>query len=288
MKQVGIYPQALAGESVALLFEKPSLRTRVSFEAGIHKLGGHAIYLDHNGGAIGAREPISDLAEYLSRSVNAIVARVHAHGTLQELAKHASTPVVNALSDREHPCQALADLMTIFEHVGTLEGTRVAYIGDGNNVCHSLMLAAAATGMHLTVINPVGYGPNKDIQDETEALASQTCADLAVTADIEAVMGHHVVYADTWTSMGQNTDSSKHGAFAPYKVTQHLMRSAGFGMKQATAFMHCMPANRGVEVDADVIDGPASLVYTQAENRMYAQNALLVALLTNSLESLEA
>jgi len=287
MKESGRYPQVLAGQSVALLFEKPSLRTRVSFEAGIHKLGGNPIYLDHKECTIGEREPINDLAEYLSRSVNAIVARVHSHKTLNELAEHASIPIVNALSNREHPCQALADLMTISEHIGSLGGTRLAYIGDGNNVCHSLMLASATTGIHLTVITPAGHGPANDIVVESMALASISGAELIVTSDLDAVVGHNVVYADTWISMGQDSDSAKYKIFLPYKVTQRLMKIASEGLDQESFFMHCMPAHRGIEVDANVIDNPSSLVYTQAENRLYAQNALLVALLTRSLESPE-
>jgi ornithine carbamoyltransferase len=286
-KETGRYPQALAEKSAALLFEKPSLRTRVSFEAGIYKLGGQPIYLDHNDSTIGTREPVRDLAGYLSRTVGAIVARVHDHDTLQELAEFASVPVVNALSDREHPCQALADLITIYEKVGTFKGTRLVYIGDGNNVCHSLMLASAVTGLHLTVVTPEGYGPDNRVIEQATAIADMSGVSLRITTNIDAVAGHNVVYADTWTSMGQDSDRMKHNLFARYKVTSKIMQSAGDGLEGNAMFMHCMPAYRGIEVDSDVIDGPSSIVYDQAENRMYAQNALLAALLTNALESSE-
>ncbi len=286
-KESGDYPQVLSRQSAALIFEKPSLRTRVSFEAGIHSLGGLPIYLDHKESRLGEREPVRDLAEYLSRSVGLVVARVHSHATLRALACHATIPVVNALSDQEHPCQALADLMTIAEHVGTLEGTRLAYIGDGNNVCHSLMLVSAITGMDLTVITPVGHGPTESILEQTHALAQDIGATITCTTELAAVENHHFVYADTWTSMGQDCDDSKLSEFSPYRVTTEVMQAAGSGLDHEAMFMHCMPAYRGVEVDADVIDGPHSIVYDQAENRKYAQNALLVALLTHSLETPE-
>ncbi len=266
----------LAGRSVALIFEKPSLRTRVSFEVGLFRLGAQGVYLDHSANPIGKRESVTDLAGYLQRTVHAIVARVNSHAVLKSLASASSIPVINALSDLEHPCQALADLVTIREHVGRLEGARLAYVGDGNNVCHSLMLAGAIVGMHVTVVTPEGQGPRGEFVSAARRSAVETGVRIEVSSDVGAIEHHDVVYTDTWESMGEpELTPEKARAFEPYRVTPALMSTAG----SRAIFMHCMPAHRGEEVDAAVIDGPTSVVYDQAENRLYAQNALMLALM---------
>ncbi len=270
----------LAGRSVALLFEKPSLRTRVSFEVGLFRLGAQTVYLDHSASPIGKRESVEDLAGYLQRTVHAIVARVNSHETLRTLASVSGVPVVNALSDLEHPCQALADLVTIKEHVGRLEGVRLAYIGEGNNVSHSLMLAGASAGVHVTVITPSGHEPHHAFVDAAQSAAAKTGAQISITNDPHQIADHDVVYTDTWESMGEpELTPERARAFEPYKVTASLMDLASGGTRSGTRFMHCMPAHRGQEVMADVIDGPRSIVYDQAENRLYAQSALMLALM---------
>lgn len=266
----------LSGRSAALIFEKPSLRTRVSFEVGLFRLGAQGVYLDHSTSPIGKRESVEDLAGYLQRTVHAIVARVNSHAVLKSLASASGIPVINALSDLEHPCQALADLVTIREHVGRLEGVRLAYVGDGNNVSHSLMLAGAIVGMHVTVVTPEGRGPRGEFVSTARRYAGETGAQIEVTSDLGAIENHDVVYTDTWASMGDpELTPEKAKAFEPYRVTPTMMSKAGSN----AVFMHCMPAHRGEEVDTAVIDGPASIVYDQAENRLYAQNALMLALM---------
>ena len=277
-KQSPEFGSPLAGRSVALLFEKPSLRTRVSFEVGLFRLGAQAVYLDHAASPIGQRETVEDLAGYLERTVQAIVARVNSHETLRRLAAASDVPVVNALSDLEHPCQALADLLTLREHLGTLSDARLAYIGDGNNVCHSLMLASAIAGVHITIITPEGHAPRPEIVAAAMKLAMGN--DVVLSTDVNAVAGHDAVYTDTWESMGEPTLTPERArAFAPYRVTDAMMRLASKGSRRPAHFMHCMPAHRGQEVDADVIDGAQSIVYDQAENRLHAQNALMLALM---------
>lgn len=271
---------SLAGKSVALIFEKPSLRTRVSFEVGLFRLGAQAVYLDHGSSPLGERESVEDLAAYLSRTVHAIVARVNIHESLRALAVASAVPVVNALSDLEHPCQALADLVTIRERVGELRGVGLAYIGDGNNVCHSLMLAGASVGMRVTVVTPEGRGPRGAFVSASERLAQSNGGSVRVTSDSQAVRGHAVVYTDTWASMGgPGLTAECRRTFEPYRVTARTMALASEGSGGEAIFMHCLPAHRGDEVDADVIDGPRSVVYDQAENRLHAQNALMLALL---------
>jgi ornithine carbamoyltransferase len=270
----------MAGRSLVMLFEKPSLRTRMSFEIGFAKLGGHPVYFDHQsaGGRIGQRESIEDVAKNLDRFCDVIVARTFAHETIEALAAHASVPVINALSDRYHPCQALADVLTIAERFSdrSFGDLGVCYIGDGNNVCHSLMHAAAILGMRLTVITPSGYEPARDLVEGAKTHASASGAVIRVTNDINAVADHDVVYTDTWVSMGAEAEAqARLKAFAPYQVTPHVMGSAA----PDAIFMHCLPAYRGKEVAAAVIDGPQSVVFDQAENRMHAQNALLIHLL---------
>jgi ornithine carbamoyltransferase len=271
--------QLLAGKSVVLLFEKPSLRTRITFELGAQRLGGTALYMDHAPSRIGERETVADYARNLSLWCDAIVARVFDHAVIEELAAEATVPVINALSDIHHPCQALADLLTMRQNFGDLEGLKAAYIGDGNNVCNSLLLAAAAVGMDLTIICPVGYEPDPGVRAAARALARESGADIMITDEIGAVYGRRVVYTDTWVSMGQEADAAERGAaFEGYQVDDAVMAMAA----DDAIFMHCLPAHRGVEVAASVIDGPQSVVLQQAANRMHAQNALLATLLADA------
>jgi ornithine carbamoyltransferase len=270
---------ALEGKVIVLLFEKDSLRTLVSFEAGMAKLGGRAIYLDHRTNRIGTREPIRDYARNLERWTDAIVARTYSHTTIEELAQHASIPVINALSDLYHPCQALADYFTLFERFGSLKGLRVAYMGDGNNVCHSLMMGAAHLGATMTVITPPQYEPAAEVIATAQNIAKVSGASIATTNDPAAAANHQAVYTDTWVSMGQEHEADQRAkTFAKYQVTRDVMKAAG----AHAVFMHCLPAHRGQEVTAEVIDSHASVIYDQAENRMHAQNALLLHLLGSS------
>lgn len=259
----------LARRVLAMVFEKPSLRTRVSFETGMVQLGGHAIYLAPGDIKLGARESVADVALNLSRLADGIMARTFAHETVVALAEHAGVPVINGLSDREHPCQALADFLTILEHKGLGRSTQVAYVGDGNNVCHSLMLLAEKLGQPLRVATPAGYEPDQEVR--------AACPSIGVTNHAgAAVDGADVVYTDVWASMGQEDSAAqRRAAFAAYQVNADLMSHA----KPDAIFLHCLPAHRGEEVTSEVIDGPQSVVYDQAENRLHAQKALLVGLL---------
>jgi ornithine carbamoyltransferase len=273
------YSRLLAGKSAVLLFEKPSLRTRISFEVGIARLGGHPIYMDHSSQRLGERESVRDYGRNLERWVDLIVARVFRHAVVAELAEASRVPVINALCDLYHPCQALADYLTLWERFGRVKGLRIAYIGDGNNVCHSLMHGAAILGAEIIAISPEGHEPIESVTREAAALAqAPTSAGggvVRVTNDIEAVRGVDVVYTDVWVSMGAAAHSAvEHSKFLKYQVNEALMAMAG----PAAVFMHCLPAKRGQEVVDAVIDSPASLVYEQAENRMHAQNALLAAI----------
>jgi ornithine carbamoyltransferase len=277
------FHHALAGKSLVMLFEKPSLRTRMTFEIGFAKLGGHPVYVDQQsaGGRIGQRESIEDVAKNLERWCDVIVARTFAHETVEGLAAHARVPVINALSDRFHPCQALADVLTIAEKFPQRGGDEIAlgYVGDGNNVCHSLMLASAMLGMKMTVVTPKGYEPAKDVTAEARSLAARNAASLTVTNDIDALADHDVVYTDTWVSMGSEAEAEQRvKVFAPYQVTPQMMSRAS----DRAIFMHCLPAYRGKEVAAEVMDGPQSVVFDQAENRMHAQNALLLHMLSSA------
>lgn len=273
------YTTVLAGKAIILLFEKPSLRTRVSFEVGIAKLGGFPMYFDHASPRIGVRETIKDYAKNLERWVECIVARTYEHATIEQLALHASVPVVNALSDIEHPCQALADLLTMREHLGDLKNKRLAYVGDGNNVCHSLMLLCAKLGVDCTVITPPGYEPDARITRHAGEIAGITGAAIVLTHDMDKASGHHAVYTDKWVSMGEEGLADKASSFIPYQVNAHVMKRASDGIGCDAIFMHCLPATRGMEVTDEVMDSSASVVYDQAENRMHTQNALLCGLL---------
>jgi len=269
-------PRPLAGKHAALLFDKPSLRTRVSFEVGVHRLGGTTTTMTAADVGLGSREPIGDIARTLSRYVDLIVARMHAHEDLVALAADADVPVINALSAWEHPCQALADLVTIQEHLGGLAGRALAYVGDGNNVCHSLLLGGAAVGMRVHVATPAGYGPDASIVDEARLLAREHGGQVLIGHDpIAAVAGADAVYTDVWASMGFESEAAdRERAFGPFRVTPQLLAGA-----RDAIVMHCLPAHRGHEIDADVIDGPASVAFDQAENRLYAQQAVMLRLL---------
>ncbi|WP_368873591.1 ornithine carbamoyltransferase [Shewanella algae] len=270
------YRHALAGKSVVMLFEKPSLRTRVSFDIGIHKLGGHCLYLDQQNGALGKRESVADFAGNLSCWADAIVARTFSHKTIEGLAEFGTVPVINALSDLYHPCQALADFLTLSEQLGDLGKVKLAYVGDGNNVTHSLMIGAAILGASMTVICPEGHFPDGLIVNEVQQLAAENGGSLILTSDIAALEGQDAVYTDTWISMGDQTELSDiEPKFNPYQINQPLM-----DQYKVKYFMHCLPAHRGVEVTDEVMDGKGSLILQQAENRMHAQNAVLVTLLS--------
>lgn len=274
------YRGALDGKTAILIFEKPSLRTKVTFEVGINTLGGTAIYMDQSASKLGQRESIRDYGKNLERWVQCIVARVYSQAALEELARQASVPVINALSDRFHPCQALADVFTLQEHLGSLEKARLAFVGDGNNVCHSLMHAATLLGVDMTVITPKGFAPAADVVEECTRFAGASGSKLTVTTDLAAVEGNHAVYTDVWVSMGQeDTGGARRAAFTPYQVNGALMARASKGLGKSALFMHCLPAQRGVEVTDEVMDSASSVVYDQAENRMHAQNALLVEVL---------
>lgn len=265
----------LAGRTLAMLFQKPSLRTRVTFEAGMAQLGGHAIYLT-NDAALGTRESIPDVAHNLDRFVDAIVARTGPHEVVVELAAQAEIPVVNGLTLREHPCQALADVFTLRERFGRLDGLPIAFVGDGNNVYHSLALLGATLGLDVRLAHPPGYGPNPRIVERAEALAAGGGRLAFATDPYAAVQGAAVVYTDAWTSMGQEAEAEeRRDAFAGYQVDDALLDAAG----PDAVVMHCLPAHRGEEITSEALDGPRSIVLEQSENRLHVQKGLLVELL---------
>ncbi len=268
------YARALDGKAIALLFEKPSLRTRLTFELAIRQLGGESVFVE---GPLGGREPLKDVARNLDRWVNGIVARVFAQETVEELAQWASVPVINALSDLYHPCQALADVQTIRERFGDLRGLKLTFLGDGNNVAQSLMITAVRLGMDFALGCPEGYLPNPEVVTQAEGLAAISGAALRITHDVAAALdGAHAVYTDVWTSMGQERETAKRKrAFRPYQVTDELMAQA----RSEAIFMHCLPARRGEEVTDSVMECPRSVVFDQAENRLHAQKALLLMML---------
>ena len=271
------YSTALAGRSFALIFEKPSLRTRVTFEVGIASLGGSSVFLDHTVTHLGERESVPDVAKCLERWVQGIVARVFEQRTLDELAANARIPIVNALSERFHPCQALADFFTLEEHFGNLRGLKFAYIGDGNNMCHSLLLAAARVGAHMKVATPAGYEPDSTIVAEAKRAARETRAKIeTVRSPEEAVAGAQAIYTDVWASMGQEQEAAeREAAFAGYQVNEELLAHAA----RDAVFLHCLPAHRGLEVSTGVIDSARSIVFDQAENRLHVQKAILLSLM---------
>ncbi len=265
----------LAGKTLAMIFQKPSLRTRVSFETGMTLLGGHAIYLAPTDISLGKRESTEDIALVLSRYVDIIMARVFGHEIVVELAKHAKVPVINGLSDHEHPCQILADLLTVLERKGRLDGLKGCYIGDGNNVCHSLMLGAARVGMHFTAITPQGYEPKPEVVRAAADAGAQTGAKIAVSPDLQAAAGADMVYTDVWASMGQESEAdARKRIFKDYRIDANTMRIA----HKDCVILHCLPAHYGDEIDYATSRTPNSAIFDQAENRMHAQNALMVHL----------
>jgi len=268
---------ALSGRTLAMIFEKPSLRTRVSFESGMTQLGGHAIAIQGSEISLGKREAVGDVARTLSGMVNGIMARTFSHQLLIDLAEHASVPVINGLSDHLHPCQALADFMTVGERLGRIAGVKLAYVGDGNNVAHSLMYAGAKLGAHVSVATPSGYEPDAGVVKRAQEDARATGSRIETGHDVEsAVRGAHVIYTDTWASMGQEAEhEARVAVFRPFQVNAALMARAEPG----AIFMHCLPAHRGEEVTDEVIDSPASAVFPQAHNRLHAQKAVLLLLL---------
>jgi ornithine carbamoyltransferase len=273
----GDYAQALRGKQLAMIFEKPSLRTRTTFEVGITSMGGFAVYLEHTKPRLGEREAIKDVARNLERWVHGIVARTFVHESVLELAANASIPVINALTDLYHPCQALADYFTLHEKFGEMKGLKLAFVGDGNNVCHSLMIQGAKLGTSVRVATVPGYEPKPEVVESARAFGAETGAIIEIFHDpVQAVAGAHAVYTDVWTSMGQEYAAHlRNQVFAPYRVTKDLMAAADPG----ALFMHCLPAHRGQEVTDEVIDSPQSVVYDQAENRMHAQKALMLLLM---------
>ena len=271
----------LSGKQIVLFFEKPSLRTRLTFEAGINSLGGSSFFVDQTHSRLGAREPLCDVAHNLERWIDGIVLRTFAHETVTTMAQHACIPVINALSDVEHPCQAMADMLTLQQHFGELRGVRLAYVGDGNNVAHSLMLAAASLGASISVGTPKGYEPNAAITEAAREIAIASGATVEVVNDpIEAVAGADAIYTDVWASMGQEEEAcDRSKIFAPFQVNQKLFACAA----KHAVFMHCLPAHRGDEVTAGVIDSPRSVVFDQAENRLHVQKSILVLLLEGGI-----
>jgi ornithine carbamoyltransferase len=270
------FASVLRGKHIALIFEKPSLRTRVTFEVGIQSMGGDVVFLDHTQARLGERESIPDVARNLECWVQGIVARVYEQRVLEEMAASINIPVVNALSDKFHPCQALADYFTLEEKFGALKGFKLAYVGDGNNVCHSLLILAARLGVNLRIATPANYAPAPDVLSGAKRVAKETRARIELfTNPGEAVAGAQAVYTDSWTSMGFEAEEKvRRNVFKAYQVNRKLMEQAAPG----AFFMHCLPAHRGAEVTDEVLDGPTSIVLKQSENRMYVQKAILHAL----------
>jgi ornithine carbamoyltransferase len=271
------YRHALDAKQMVLMFEKASLRTRLSFEAGLNTMGGNAIFVDHTSSPLGEREAVADVARNVERWVDIIVLRTYAHDTITEMAANSRVPVVNALSDFEHPCQALADFMTIEEHFGSAAGINFTYVGDGNNVCHSLMLTGAQLGSNVTIATPRGYSPDIEIVTKAREIAEQNGCEVRLLQDPQAAVENaDAVYTDVCVSMGYEHESTKRAPiFRPFQVNEALMQKA----KPQAVFMHCLPARRNAEVTDAVLDGPQSIVFDQAENRMHAQKALLLLLL---------
>jgi ornithine carbamoyltransferase len=271
------YRHALDAKQMALMFEKASLRTRISFETGINTMGGNAIFLDQTQTALGEREPIADVGHNLERWIDVIVLRTSAHDTITEMAANSSAPVINALSDYEHPCQALADFMTLEEHFGSAAGLNFTYVGDGNNVCHSLMLAGAHLGANVTVATPCSYSPDINVVTKAQDIAHANGCELHLLQDPQAAaVGADAIYTDVCVSMGFEHEAAKREPiFRPYQVNEALMQKAA----SHAVFMHCLPAHRNSEVTDAVIDGPQSIVFDEAGNRLHAQKAVLLLLL---------
>lgn len=275
-KQGEVY-EPLKGKTVGLIFEKSSTRTRVSFEVGTYQLGGHALFLSKNDIQLGRGETIADTAGVMSRYLDGIMIRTFGHDKVVDLARYATVPVINGLSDQAHPCQVLADYQTLYEYKGTLKGLKLAYIGDGNNMAHSLMLGGAKLGVHVSVASPEGYEPDPQVVTEAREIAKETGALIEVVRDPKAaVHDADAIYTDVWASMGFEVEQkAREAAFKDYQVDEDLAQHA----KPDYVFMHCLPAHRGEEVSEGVIDGKHSIIFDQAENRLHAQKALMAALM---------
>jgi ornithine carbamoyltransferase len=284
-KRKGCILPYLQGKTVCLIFQKPSNRTRVSFEVGIHELGGNCIYLGPKEIALGQRETAADVAKTLSRYLHGIVARTNSHADVVELGKQASIPIINGLSDIDHPCQALADIFSVREKYGKFKGLTLAFIGDGNNVCHSLLLACAKVGLNMNIASPEGYEPDKNIVKRAFEIAKTTQATIKIGHSAQdAIKGVQIIYADVFVSMGQEKERAKRlRAFKGYQINGALTKLADPNY----IFMHCLPAHRGEEVSAEIIDSSHSIVFDQAENRMHVQKAVLTFLLGPNLNSLK-
>lgn len=267
----------LRGKTLGMIFLKSSTRTRVSFEVGMAQLGGHALYLNANDLQVGRGEPVKDTARVLARYLDGIVIRTFAHAEAAELAEYADIPVINGLTDLLHPCQAMADLLTVRERTGRLDGLKLAYVGDGNNVAHSLLLACSKVGMDITVASPAGYEPRAEIVAAARENAKESNSRVEVTQDVRAAAaGAHILYTDVWTSMGQDTEREKRlSVFASYRIDAELLKLAS----PAAMVMHCLPAHRGEEITDEVMESAQSVVFDQAENRLHAQKAILAKLL---------
>jgi ornithine carbamoyltransferase len=275
--QVGGNKPILQGKVLGMIFQKPSLRTRVSFEMGMKHLGGDALYLSPQEIGLGGRESVADVARVLSRYVDGIMARVFAHSHVVELAEYSRVPVINGLSDYTHPCQGLTDLFTVWEKMGRLAGVKLTYVGDGNNVATSLMFGGAKLGVQVTVATPPGYEPRPDVVEKARAFAAESGGSITLTNDpMEGVADADVIYTDVWASMGQEAEAAKRAElFPPFQINAKLVGAA----KSTAIVMHCLPAHRGQEITDEVADGPHSVLFDQAENRMHAQKAILADLL---------
>jgi ornithine carbamoyltransferase len=276
-QKIGEPHRILAGKQLAMIFQKPSLRTQVSFETGMSQLGGHALYLGPDHIALGKRESVPDVARVLGRMVDGIMARVFAHSDVETLAQYAGVPVINGLSDSEHPCQALADLFTIWERKRRIEGVNLTYVGDGNNVAASLLLTAARVGMNITLICPDGYAVPAHYVQAARADAALTGSNIRFTDEVADVEGSDVIYTDTWASMGQEAEAEKRlPIFQRYQVNDALLKRGGSDVM----VMHCLPAHRGQEITDEVMDGPQSAVFQEAENRLHVQKAIMALLIS--------
>jgi ornithine carbamoyltransferase len=273
----GIPHPYLAGKTLGMIFQKSSTRTRVSFEVGMYQLGGMALFLSSNDLQIGRGEPVKDTARVLSRYLDGIMIRTFSHNEVLELAEYADIPVINGLTDLLHPCQVLADLMTIKEHKGQLAGLKLAYVGDGNNMAHSLMYGGAKMGMDVVIASPAGYVPDETVTRQSTAVAAETGGSISITGNIEeAVRDADVIYTDVWASMGQEEEAAERKkAFAAYQVNNELLKMA----KSDVIVLHCLPAHRGEEITDEVIEGPHSVVFDEAENRLHAQKAIMALLM---------
>ncbi|MFD1776616.1 ornithine carbamoyltransferase [Paenibacillus rhizophilus] len=269
--------QPLLGKTIGLIFEKSSTRTRVSFEVGMFQLGGHALFLSKNDIQLGRGETVGDTAQVMSRYLDGIMIRTFGHDKVEELARYASVPVINGLSDLAHPCQVLADYQTVYEQKGRLKGLKLAYIGDGNNMAHSLLLGGAKLGVHVSIAGPEGYEPDAAVVAKAREIAKETGSEIVITrSPEEAVKDADVIYTDVWASMGfEEEQLAREAAFKDFQVNEELVK----GAKSDYMFLHCLPAHRGEEVTAEVIDGPNSFIFDEAENRLHAQKALMAALM---------